>query len=123
MENYLDSYAAFFKKYMCYVPGICRNKEIQDKKDFLKAVSGGRIIGSVRASLDSGTCLVCRLIVHPDDQGTGIGTLLMESIEAVFPHAERFELFTGTKSSDNIRFYPKFPHYCNEAGGMTPNWV
>jgi hypothetical protein len=21
------------------------------------------------------------------------------------------------------RIYPKFPHYCNEAGGMTPNWV
>jgi hypothetical protein len=18
---------------------------------------------------------------------------------------------------------PKFPHYCNEAGGMTPNWL
>jgi GNAT superfamily N-acetyltransferase len=78
-----------------------------ETKVFLKAMFVDRIIGSVRASLHSGTCLVGRLIVHPDYQGRGIGTLLMGRIETAFAHAERFELFTGTKSIHNIRLYQK----------------
>lgn len=74
---------------------------------FLKAVYADRIIGSVRASLDSSTCKVGRLIVQPDYQGKGIGTLLMDSIEAAFTHTERFELFTGVKSINNIRLYQR----------------
>jgi GNAT superfamily N-acetyltransferase len=76
-------------------------------KVFLKAVCADRIIGSVRASLDCGTCMIGRLIVHPDCQGKGIGTSLMGRIEAVFSHAERFELFTGTRSIHNIRLYQR----------------
>jgi GNAT superfamily N-acetyltransferase len=69
-----------------------------ETKVFLKAVCANRIIGSVRANQESGTCQVGRLIVHPDYQGKGIGTLLMGRIEAAFSHAKRFELFTGSKS-------------------------
>ena len=72
---------------------------------FLKVVVQERIVGSVRGSLKSGTCSIGRLIVHPDYQGKGIGTALMESIESAFIGAKRFELFTGTKSIDNIRLY------------------
>jgi N-acetylglutamate synthase-like GNAT family acetyltransferase len=78
-----------------------------ETKVFLKAVCANRIIGSVRATLDSSTCQVGRLIVHPDYQGKGIGTSLMSKIVAAFSQAERFELFTGTKSINNIRFYQK----------------
>ncbi|MFZ2473272.1 MAG: GNAT family N-acetyltransferase [Methanothrix sp.] len=78
-----------------------------ETKVFLKAVFADRIIGSVRASLDSGTCQVGRLIVHPDYHGKGIGTTLMDRIEIVFSRAERFELFTGTKSIHNIRLYQR----------------
>lgn len=80
-----------------------------ETKVFLKAVCAGKIIGSVRAShdFDSGTCQVGRLIVHPDYQGNGIGALLMDRIETAFPHAERFELFTSTKSTNNIRLYQR----------------
>lgn len=74
-------------------------------KVFLKAVDEKRIVGSVRGSLSSGTCSIGRLIVHPDYQRKGIGTMLMKSIEETFSGAERFELFTGTKSIDNIRLY------------------
>ena len=78
-----------------------------ETKVFLKAVCADKIIGSVRATLDSGTCQVGRLIVHPDYQGKGIGTLLMDRIEAAFSRAERFELFTGIKSINNIRLYQR----------------
>lgn len=78
-----------------------------EAKVFLKAVCEDKIVGSVRAALDSGTCQVGRLIVHPYYQGKGIGTLLIGRIETRFSLAERFELFTGIKSIDNIRFYQR----------------
>ena len=73
----------------------------------LKASEGGCIVGSVRAALEDGTCRIGRLIVSLGHQRKGIGTLLMESIEAAFDDAVRFELFTGVNSSDNIHFYQK----------------
>jgi GNAT superfamily N-acetyltransferase len=91
------------------IPPLTQNiAEIQaefESKVFLKAVYKDIIVGSVRAFLDSGACLIGRLIVHPDYQRHGIGTRLIEKIETVFSHAKRFELFTGAKSIGNIRFY------------------
>ena len=89
-------------------------------KVFLKAVSGDKIIGSVRGWLVSGTCLIGRLIVHPDYQGKGIGTLLMQSLEKAFPHAERFELFTGTRSIDNIRLYQRLGYQSFREEDLSP---
>jgi 2-polyprenyl-3-methyl-5-hydroxy-6-metoxy-1,4-benzoquinol methylase/ribosomal protein S18 acetylase RimI-like enzyme len=74
---------------------------------FLKALLGFRIVGSVRAWLDRGACRIGRLIVHPDFQKMGIGSSLMKNIEAAYPDATRFELFTGSKSTDNVRLYQK----------------
>lgn len=72
----------------------------------LKAVDEtGAIVGSVRASLDHGVCRIGRLIVRPDRQGRGLGTALMAAIEARFPKAERFALFTGGKSQGNLHLY------------------
>lgn len=80
-----------------------------DFKDylFLKAVVDGRIVGSVRAKMNEGTCLIGRLIVHPDFQSRGIGTTLLREIEGRFKGAERFELFTGYKSERNLHIYGK----------------
>jgi predicted N-acetyltransferase YhbS len=75
---------------------------------FLKAMWEDKIIGSVKGYLSSGTCFIGRLIVHPDCQKKGIGSMLMEHIEKAFPEAERFELFTGTRSLHNIRLYRRF---------------
>jgi ribosomal protein S18 acetylase RimI-like enzyme len=81
----------------------------------LKVVEGGRVIGSVRAREASGTCHVGRLIVDPAWQGLGIGTQLMREIEAAFPGAQRFELFTGSRSVDNIRLYERLGYLrCRE---------
>jgi len=87
-----------------------------ETKVFLKAVLADEIIGSVRATLDYGTCKIGRLIVHPAYQGKGIGTLLICRIEAAFSCAERFELFTGIKSTNNILLYQRLGYqgYCEE---------
>jgi len=76
-------------------------------KTILKAVADGRIVGSVRAYQMNHTCYVERLIVHPDFQGRGIGTRLMNEIEEQFATTSRLELFTGHKSEKNIRLYSK----------------
>jgi GNAT superfamily N-acetyltransferase len=78
-----------------------------EKQVFLKASVHGRIAGSVRAHAREGTCFVGRLIVHPDFQNRGIGSRLMNEIEAMFNNAERFELFTGSRSEKNLYFYKK----------------
>jgi ribosomal protein S18 acetylase RimI-like enzyme len=74
---------------------------------FLKATISGRIVGSVRAYINHGTCYVGRLIVHPDLQNQGIGAKLLETIEGHFSSADRFELFTGHRSYRNIHLYEK----------------
>lgn len=71
----------------------------------IKAVAGGRIVGSVRGRLDAEICHIGKLIVHPDHQNRGIGKGLMAEIESSFPAASKFELFTGHRSVKNIRLY------------------
>ena len=78
-----------------------------DEQLFLKATIDNKFIGSVRAYLQNGSCFIGRLIVHSNHQNRGIGTKLMCEIENRFSHANRFELFTGHRSEQNIRFYKK----------------
>ena len=64
------------------------------------------IIGSVRAYEDNGTFYIGKLMVHPDYRGKGYGSTLLSRIEECFP-GMRYELFTSTRSVDNIRLYSK----------------
>lgn len=73
---------------------------------FLKAISEGRTIGTVRAYEENGTCYIGRLAVHPNSQNRGIGTALMKAIEGYFK-PQRFELFVGSRSDKNIYLYKK----------------
>lgn len=73
----------------------------------LKALIDGRIVGSVRAKARAGCCAIGRLIVHPELQRRGIGSRLLQAIEAQFPEAAHYELFTGSKSEANIRLYQR----------------
>ena len=74
----------------------------------LKAVVNQKIVGSVRAMAENDCYKIGRLIVHPDHQKQGIGSALLQKIEAINISSTRFELFTGSKSLSNIRFYEKF---------------
>ncbi len=64
------------------------------------------IIGSVRAKEIDGTVYIGKLMVHPDHQHKGYGTMLLSEMENRFPD-KRYELFTSTRSVDNIRLYQK----------------
>ncbi|KAB8140985.1 GNAT family N-acetyltransferase [Chloroflexia bacterium SDU3-3] len=70
-------------------------------------VEGGPILGAVRASQRGGVVAIARLMVEPGAQGRGIGTRLLAAIEAQFPHARRYALFTGQRSQANIRMYQR----------------
>jgi ribosomal protein S18 acetylase RimI-like enzyme len=76
-----------------------------DVSTLLKAVLDDVLVGAVRGQCAQGRCAVARLIVRPDLQSRGIGRALMQRIEAEFPAAEWFELFTGSRSLRNIRLY------------------
>lgn len=87
---------------------------------FLKATSGDKIIGSVRASHENSTCHIGRLIVHPEFRKKGIGTSLMERVEGAFSQAERFELFTGSRSTENMHFYQRLGYRIIREEDLSP---
>ncbi len=64
------------------------------------------IIGSVRAIERDGTAFIGKLMVHPDHQHKGYGTMLLSEMENRFPD-KRYELFTSTRSVANIRLYER----------------
>jgi ribosomal protein S18 acetylase RimI-like enzyme len=75
---------------------------------FLKIREVGRIVGSVRGDCDAaGVCSIGRLVVHPNCRNRGLGRQLMGAIEARFPEARTWRLFTGPKSVRNIALYEK----------------
>ena len=74
---------------------------------FLKVKHKNRIIGSVRAFAENGTCFIGKLIVHPDHQNQGLGTEVLKRIEKYFHDVNRYELFTGEKSERNLYLYQK----------------
>lgn len=67
------------------------------------------IIGSVRAQERDGTVYIGKLMAHPDHRHKGYGTRLLCEIEKYFPD-KRYELFTSTRSLDNIRLYQKLAY-------------
>ena len=83
----------------------------------VECIVRGYITGSGWASYQkNGTVYIGKLMVHPKMQRKGIGTKLLLEIENEFPN-QKYELFTSTKSIDNIRLYEKlgYKKYKEEA--------
>jgi GNAT superfamily N-acetyltransferase len=74
----------------------------------LKAMRAGRIVGAVRATRQGDVWEVARLMVHPAEQNRGLGTRLMQAIEAAAPPGVCCALFTGHASHRNLHLYRKF---------------
>ncbi|MGD9959834.1 tRNA (guanosine(37)-N1)-methyltransferase TrmD [Nocardioides sp.] len=70
--------------------------------------SAGRLIGSVRGTLEGDVWEIGRLMVAPDLQGRGLGRRLLEHIQEVAPpQATSYRLITGERSLENLRMYKK----------------
>ncbi|WP_338087855.1 GNAT family N-acetyltransferase [Nocardioides lijunqiniae] len=69
---------------------------------------GGRLVGAVRGRMEGAAWDIGRVMVAPDLQGRGLGRVLLEHIQAVAPaEATSYVLFTGARSTENLRMYKK----------------
>lgn len=74
----------------------------------LKAVVGHRMVGAIRGRVEGHTCHIRRLVVAPDLQRRGIGTRLLDGLEAELTmDVARFELYVGSLSVATLRFYER----------------
>lgn len=74
---------------------------------FLKAIDeNGKIIGSTRGYIEGGTSYVRTTSVHPDYQGKGIGSRLIQKLEEV-NQAPRYEISASIRCPQNIRLYER----------------
>ncbi|RMW98946.1 GNAT family N-acetyltransferase [Allofranklinella schreckenbergeri] len=87
----------------------------------LKATVDGALVGSVRAQGVNGVVQIGRLMVEPGAQGRGIGSALLSAIEAAFPAAQQFELFTGSRSEANVRLYGRHGYRITHHQALSPN--
>lgn len=78
-----------------------------DSHVFLKAVVSGSVVGSVRAQCLERVCHIEGLVVEPGHQDYGIGKRLMQAMEARFPDATCFELFTDNKGEKSLGLYQR----------------
>ena len=85
-----------------------------EKTTVLKAIDGQSIVGSVRATLNNGVCRIGGLIVEPERQRQGLGSALLLAVEAAYSQANRFQLFTGSRSEGNIRLYRRHGYEITE---------
>jgi len=93
---------------------------------FLKGIVNGKIAASVRGYDDGqGTANILRLSVLPYFRGRGLGRRLVSAIEAEFPKAKRFEIFTGHRSAANIHIYDKlgYKRFKSEPFNANVEWV
>lgn len=77
----------------------------------LKLIEDACVMGSVRATIIGDTAHIGRLIVHPEAQRRGFGSMLMAAIEERCSTCRRFELFTGDRSSGNLRLYQRLGYH------------
>ena len=82
--------------------------ELEQGLAFKATARNGRVVGAVRAAVKGNTLHVGRLTVAPDQQGKGIGSVLLRQVEQAAPAGTRkYALFTGHLSRANLRLYER----------------
>lgn len=79
-----------------------------------------RLVGAMRLRVDGNRAFLGRLVVAPDLQGRGLGTLLLSEVDRFLPrNVEAVELFTGDRSVQNIHLYERmgYTEYRREDAG------
>ncbi len=76
-----------------------------------------RLVASVRLHRVGPVVELGRLIVAPDRQGQGLGTMLLLHAESISSGCDEIRLFTGEHSTANIRLYRRYGY---EETGQTP---
>lgn len=72
----------------------------------LAAELNGAVVGTVRGETRTdGTLMVRRLAVTPAARSLGVGRALLVALEAAYPSATRFELFTGHLNGAALGLY------------------
>lgn len=72
---------------------------------FLKAVTGNKIIGSVKYRNIDDAVWLGKLIVDREYRGQGLGRRLLTEVEKLNPNTHKFQLFTAASSIWNICLY------------------
>jgi ribosomal protein S18 acetylase RimI-like enzyme len=85
----------------------CIQEDFNQGTLFLKGMIEGQTVASVRGYSRNNTSFIGRLMVKKEFQNNKFGQALMKEIEACFTDSNRFELFTGFKSENNILLYQK----------------
>lgn len=74
---------------------------------FLKVLNEkGQIIASIRGHIEDGTSYIGKTFVHPDYQGKGIGTQMIQVLEQM-NEAPRYEINASIRCPQNIRLYER----------------
>ncbi|MDG4798207.1 GNAT family N-acetyltransferase [Micromonospora sp. WMMD1082] len=84
----------------------------------------GRLVAAVRARTDERAWLIGRLMVAPDQAGNGIGSWLLAYAEGQAPaETTHCALFTGHRSTRNIRLYQRAGYTLSATADDTPDIV
>jgi GNAT superfamily N-acetyltransferase len=72
------------------------------------AFRNGRLVGAARLTLEGPVGWISRVAVAPDQQGQGIGSLILDAVEDAAPDwVVRLQLAAGAKSAGNVAMYER----------------
>ena len=81
-------------------------REVVASGNLVVAVLGTRIVGTARGRIHGDNWHISRIAVVPDLQGAGIGSAMLEAVEALAPaETAEFEIETGPRSVRNVALY------------------
>ncbi|WP_230689655.1 bifunctional NAD(P)H-dependent oxidoreductase/GNAT family N-acetyltransferase [Catellatospora paridis] len=84
----------------------------------------GRLVAAVRARAHGSGWLIGRLMVAPDQAGNGIGSWLLAYAEQQAPEETAYyELFTGHRSTSNIKRYERAGYALTDGDGISADSV